>query len=119
MSKPKFSTELKIRACEDFLSGKYSAAKICEKYGITYNEKTHSSSSLNEWVAKYRVMGSDAFTNSQHNKISTFSISLKQYEYSECKEYKQHPYITEYLPQSGILPQISVPDPIHFPTSCP
>ena len=75
MSKPKFSSELKIRACEDFLSGKYSAAQVCEKYGITYNEKKHSSSSLNEWIAKYKAMGCEAFTNSRHNK--SYSSELK------------------------------------------
>lgn len=57
MSKPKYSTELKIQTCEDFLSGRYSAAQVCEKYGITYNGKNHSSSSLSEWAAKYRAIG--------------------------------------------------------------
>lgn len=75
MSKPKYSPELKIRACEDFLSGKYSAAQICEKYRITYNAKNHSSSSLNEWVAMYKATGSEAFSNSMHNK--SYSSELK------------------------------------------
>lgn len=42
MSKPKFPPEIKIHACEDFLSGKYTSAQVCEKYGITYNEKIPS-----------------------------------------------------------------------------
>lgn len=50
MSKPKFPPEIKIHACEDFLSGKYTAAQVCKKYGITYNEKNCSSTSLSEWV---------------------------------------------------------------------
>ena len=57
MSKPKFPPEIKIHACEDFLSGKYTSAQVCEKYGITYNEKNCSSTSLSEWVAKYRAVG--------------------------------------------------------------
>ena len=80
MSKPKYSPELKIRACEDFLSGKYSAAQVCEKYGITYNWKNHSSSSLNEWVAKYRVMGSGAFTSSRHNKSYSSELKIRAVE---------------------------------------
>lgn len=80
MSKPKFSIELKIRACEDFLSGKYSAAQVCEKYGITYNVRKHSSSSLNEWVTKYRIMGSDAFNNSRHNKSYSSELKIRAVE---------------------------------------
>lgn len=57
MSKAKFAPEIKIHACEDFLSGKYTSAQICEKYGITYNEKNRSSTSLSEWMAKYRAVG--------------------------------------------------------------
>lgn len=53
MSKPKFSPEIKIHACEDLLSGKYIAAQVCEKYGITYNEKNCFSTSLSEWVVRY------------------------------------------------------------------
>ncbi len=48
MSKSKFSMELKIRACKDFLSGKYSAAQVCEKYGITY-KTSYEKSSIN-WL---------------------------------------------------------------------
>ncbi|MBD5135878.1 MAG: transposase [Lachnospiraceae bacterium] len=80
MSKPKYSSELKIRACEDFLSGKYSAAQVCEKYGITYNTKNHSSSSLNEWVAKYMAMGSAAFINSRHNKSYSSELKIRAVE---------------------------------------
>lgn len=80
MSKPKFSPELKIHACKDFLSGKYSAAQVCSKYGITYNEKNHSSSSLNVWAAKYRVMGSEAFSAPHHNKSYSSELKIRAVE---------------------------------------
>ena len=75
MSKAKFAPEIKIHACEDFLSGKYTSAQICEKYGITYNEKNRSSTSLSEWMAKYRAVGPEAFSHSDHNK--SYSSELK------------------------------------------
>lgn len=75
MSKPKFTPEIKTQACEDFLSGKYTSLQVCEKYGITYNEKNSSSTSLSKWVARYRAMGPDAFAHSLHNK--SYSSELK------------------------------------------
>ena len=80
MSKPKYSPELKIRACKDFLKDKYSAAQVCEKYAITYNEKNHSSSSLNEWIAKYRAMGAGAFGSSRHNKSYSSELKIQAVE---------------------------------------
>ena len=75
MSKPKFSPEIKIHACEDFLSGKYIAAQVCEKYGITYNEKNCSSTSLSEWGVRYRTVGPEGFIYSHHNR--GYSSELK------------------------------------------
>lgn len=94
MSKPKYSPELKIRACEDFLSGKYSMAQVCEKYGMTYNEKNRSSTSLSEWVAKYRAAGPEAFTHSHHNK--SYSSELKNQA------------VEEYLSGKGTMLEITV-----------
>lgn len=45
----KYSAELKIVACEDYLSGKFSNREICEKYGIHFNEK-RDASELNKWI---------------------------------------------------------------------
>lgn len=39
MSKPKSPAEIKIKACEEYLSGQYSAFQVCERYGMTYNKK--------------------------------------------------------------------------------
>lgn len=94
MSKPKFSPEIKIHACEDFLSGKHTSAQVCEKYGITYNEKNCSSTSLSEWVAKYRAVGAEAFTHSHHNK--SYSSELKTQA------------VEEYLSGKGAILEITV-----------
>ena len=94
MSKPKFPPEIKIHACEDFLSGKYTSAQVCEKYGITYNEKNCSSTSLSEWVAKYRAVGSEAFTHFHHNK--SYSSELKTQA------------VEEYLSGKGTILEITV-----------
>lgn len=94
MSKPKFPPEIKIHACEDFLSGKYTSAQVCEKYGITYNEKNCSSTSLSEWVAKYRAVGPEAFTHFYHNK--SYSSELKTQA------------VEEYLSGKGTILEITV-----------
>lgn len=94
MSKAKFAPEIKIHACEDFLSGKYTSAQICEKYGITYNEKNRSSTSLSEWMAKYRAVGPEAFSHSDHNK--SYSSELKTQA------------VEEYLSGKGTILEITV-----------
>lgn len=94
MSKPKFRPEIKIDACEDYLSGKYTSAQVCKKYGITYNEKNGSSTSLREWVAKYRDVGPEAFTHSHHNKSYSSELKTKAVE--------------EYLSGKGTILEITV-----------
>ena len=94
MSKPKFPPEIKIHACEDFLSGKYTSAQVCEKYGITYNEKNGSSTSLCVWVAKYRAVGSEAFAHSHHNKSYSSELKIQAVE--------------EYLSGKGTILEITI-----------
>ena len=94
MSKPKFPPEIKLHACEDFLSGKYTSAQVCEKYGITYNKKNCSSTSLSEWVAKYKAAGEKAFTHSHHNK--SYSSELKTQA------------VEEYLSGNGTILEITI-----------
>lgn len=94
MSKPKFSPEIKIHACEDFLSGKYTSSQVCEKYGITYNGKNCSSTSLSEWVAKYRAVGPEAFTYSHYNKSYSSELKIQAVE--------------EYLSGEGSILEITV-----------
>ena len=42
----KYSAEVKINACKDFLSKLYTIREICEKYGIYFYEKNHDSPRL-------------------------------------------------------------------------
>ena len=58
----------------------YTSARVCEKYGITYNEKNCSSTSLSEWVAKYRAVGPEAFTHSYHNKSCSSELKTQAVE---------------------------------------
>ena len=56
----KYSSEIKIKACEDYLSGKLSHKEICMKYGIHFCEK-ESHSMLNDWLPRYLANGAAAF----------------------------------------------------------
>ena len=76
------------------MSGKYTSARVCEKYGITYNEKNCSSTSLSEWVAKYRAVGPEAFTHSYHNKSCSSELKTQAVE--------------EYLSGKGTILEITV-----------
>jgi len=63
---PKYSTQTKIDACKDYLEGKLSHKEICFKYGIYYDEKSHTSR-LNKWIHWYRVDGEEAFISTPRN----------------------------------------------------
>ena len=62
----KHSPEIKLKACEDYISGKYSHREICEKYGIHF--KWNSTSMLNQWLPIYREHGPTAFLNTDRNR---------------------------------------------------
>ncbi|MDO7203303.1 helix-turn-helix domain-containing protein [Paraclostridium bifermentans] len=55
-----YSTETKILAVKDFLSGKYSLLDVCSKYKIS------SISVLQRWIIKYN--NNHNMTKSQNNK---------------------------------------------------
>ena len=69
----KYTAELKIVACKDFLSGDLSLAEVCEKYGIYYNSKERSSA-LRKWIAHYEKYGESAFIRPKGNKKYTSSF---------------------------------------------
>jgi len=71
----KYSSEIKIKACEDYLSGKLSHREICMKYGIHFREKDHHSM-LNEWLPRYLANGADAFLKTAGNQ--SYSSELKE-----------------------------------------
>lgn len=63
----KYTAEIKLAACKDFLNGKLSHKKICQKYGISFNE-SNCSSILNEWILRYQVLGENAFIKTKGNR---------------------------------------------------
>ena len=69
----KYSVELKIAACKDFLSGEFSLSEVCEKYGIYYNPKEWSSE-LRKWSAQYEKYGESAFIRPKGNNSYTSSF---------------------------------------------
>ena len=71
----KYSPEIKIKACEDYLSGKLSHKEICMKYDIHFREKK-CTSMLNEWLPRYLANGVAAFLKSTSNQ--SYSSELKE-----------------------------------------
>lgn len=72
---PKYTPEIKIKACEDFLSGKLSRKEICMKYGIHFCEKGRNSV-LNEWLPRYLANGATAFLKTGGNQ--SYSSEFKE-----------------------------------------
>ena len=70
----KYSPEIKIKACEDYISDKYSHREICEKYGIHF--KRNGTSMLNQWLPLYREHGPMAFLKTDGNR--SYSSELKK-----------------------------------------
>ena len=71
----KYLPEIKIKACEDYVSGNYSHREICEKYNINFRAKSRTSM-LNEWLPIYREHGPSAFLKTGGNR--TYSSELKE-----------------------------------------
>ena len=70
----KYSAEIKIAACKDYLEGTIPHEEICKKYGIQYSKKSQSSK-LTEWVRFYAKHGESAFISPPGNKA--YSAQLK------------------------------------------
>jgi len=62
--KSKFSKEIKIKACEEYKSGKGSFASIAENIGIDL-------STVRQWYLTYQIYGDKAFEIYTHNRIYT------------------------------------------------
>lgn len=89
----KYSAELKVSACKDYLDGNLSRRDIYDKYGITHSKNNHFSL-LDQWVKKYQTYGDCAFLKTKGNN---------QYSASE-KEIM----VKEYLDGQGSLQDISI-----------
>lgn len=64
----KYSPELKVKACEEYLSGCFSILYICNRYDINYNHKK-GTYSIYDWLHIYRESGAEGFSIPQR-KIS-------------------------------------------------
>ena len=75
----KYSNELKISACKEYLEGKLSHKEICLKYGIYYNEK-YRTSKIFSWLHNYRVDGENAFISKSGNNSYTSEFKAEVVE---------------------------------------
>lgn len=71
----KYSAELKLAACKDYLEGNLSRQEIYDKYNISCGKSSHFGL-LHKWVHKYNLLGENAFIKSKGNKC--YSASEKQ-----------------------------------------
>ena len=76
--KPKYSFEQKIKACEDYLSGKQSITNIANDIGIKETELDQ----IYAWINMYNINGVDAFIPRKNN--NSYS---KEFREKLVKEY--------------------------------
>lgn len=90
----KYSSEIKIKACEEYLSGELSHQDICKKYGIEYNFKKHNSMITKSWICIYRTYGPEGFLKKTGNNKYTSEFKMMVVE--------------EYIKGNGSLTELSV-----------
>lgn len=88
--KAKYSQGVKVKACEDYLSGSKSAMQIAKELEMTKNGQ----SIIPRWANMYKSYGPSAFEESHSNK-------------SYSKEFKQKA-INEYLSGAGSFETLAV-----------
>lgn len=79
----KYTAKQKIKACEDYLSGKKSSRQIARELNMGNGGKCH----VVEWSKKYKIYGASVFEETHHNK-------------SYSKEFKEK-VVREYLDGKG------------------
>lgn len=76
----KYSPELKVKACEEYLSGCYSMLDICNRHNIHYNRKK-GICSIYDWLHIYRESGAEGFFYSaKENKQYSKELKLQAVE---------------------------------------
>lgn len=88
--KQKYTYEQKIKACEDYKSGKYSTRQIAHNLKMG----SHGAVRVWEWSKKFEVHGPEAFLPAHHNKSYT-------------KELKEQA-VQDYLDGKGSLDFITI-----------
>lgn len=64
MSKPKFSKEQRIQACQEYISGKKSATEIANELNLGKQGKVR----IRTWARIFQVQGEKAFSTSKGNR---------------------------------------------------
>ncbi|WP_406243397.1 helix-turn-helix domain-containing protein [Tissierella carlieri] len=78
--KPKFSLEVKIKACEDYEKGNESLRSIAKLIGTDY-------SSVRRWYLRYKEHGPSAFKTSNRNNSYSKEFKLSVVEYYVTGKY--------------------------------
>lgn len=91
-AKIKYPVDLKVKVCEEYLSGRKSMKEICDKYGVFYDQKRHSCSAY-EWIPVYKKHGVYGFLPRTQSPVYT-------------KEFKQM-VVKEYLKGKGSLVELT------------
>lgn len=73
----KYSPDLIIKVCEEFLSGQLSERELCDKYGIHFGSR---SSIISDWIPRYLNKGPAAFISSLGNNSYTASYKIAAVE---------------------------------------
>ncbi|HKK89671.1 MAG TPA: helix-turn-helix domain-containing protein [Saprospiraceae bacterium] len=74
----KYSPEIKVKACEEYLSGNYSILDLCNRYDISYKKGTCS---IYKWLSIYMESGAKGFFyNTQKNKQYSKELKLQAVE---------------------------------------
>lgn len=83
--KPKYSKEIKVKACEDYLAGNGSFYSLAKSIGCAKER-------IRQWYLKYLIHGADAFNHSSKNNNYT-------------KEFKDS-VVAEYISGEGSIPDL-------------
>lgn len=74
----KYSPQIKVKACEEYLSGRYSMHDICNRYDINYR---NGSCTIYDWLPIYKENGEEGFFySSQKNKQYSKELKLQAVE---------------------------------------
>ena len=79
----KYSKEIIIKICEEYLSGNLSEMELCDKYGVHFKD---GNSIITDWIPRYLQDGVDAFLSpgGNRNYLSSDKISAVE-DYIEGK----------------------------------
>ncbi|MEE1038207.1 MAG: helix-turn-helix domain-containing protein [Eubacterium sp.] len=69
----KYSKEIIIKICEEYLSGNLSEIELCDKYGIHFK---NGNSIITDWIPRYLQDGANAFLAPSGNRIHLSSDKL-------------------------------------------